>query len=130
MELIDGNSLLDIICREEQLPDHHWVIIIRSLLRCVFFLHQRNIAHRDIKLENIMMTNDGEVKLIDLGLASLVAGKIFEGNIVGSPGYIAPEILNGDPYGTISDIFSVGVVAYCILLGFMPFGGETEKEIL
>ncbi|CAG9331416.1 unnamed protein product [Blepharisma stoltei] len=103
----------------------------QKLFEVLEYLDSKNIVHRDIKLENILMVsneNDYDFKLADFGLAS----KLGEGltQICGSPGYIAPEILNRFSYGTKADVFSAGAVIYILLSGSMPFYGREVKQII
>ena len=105
--------------------------IAKRLLEAVAFLHMYKVMHRDIKLENIFIdSKDDEsiLKIGDFGLACL-----FEQTLsmnCGSPGYVAPEILKHNPYNEKIDIFSCGVVIYALFSGFLPFNGNSIKEIL
>jgi serine/threonine protein kinase len=91
-------------------------------------LHEHGIVHRDIKLENLMLTS-GQVKIIDFGLCDVVReGTLGIDGMAGSPGYVAPEVYSGRPYGTKSDVFGVGVVLYALVGGKLPFHSRTVKE--
>jgi serine/threonine protein kinase len=96
--------------------------IINGLNGC----HLSGVAHRDLKTENIMMTNEWRVKLADFGYATLLAGRNGNGLLttsLGTPGYAAPEILNRKPYlGSAADIFSCGVILFVLVTGKLPFG--------
>jgi serine/threonine protein kinase len=87
------------------------------------------LVHRDLKLENVMVSETCEVRVLDFGLATDSLDGHCRG-ICGSPGYIAPEILRGFEYDTASDLFAVGVILYTLLSGELPFNGKTVEEKL
>jgi calcium-dependent protein kinase len=86
-----------------------------------------NIAHRDIKPENVLINESGNLKLIDFGLSKQVKSKKMN-TIVGTPYYIAPEVLKGK-YNVKCDIWSLGVIMYILLSGYLPFGGTGAAEV-
>jgi len=104
---------------------HQWA---KALLHC----HKNGISHRDVKLDNCLIDKEGKTKLIDFGLASM--DEKGEGsclNFVGSPEYVAPEIIRSKPYsGTKADVYSLGVSLYCLLFGQYPFFPEQRFELL
>jgi serine/threonine protein kinase len=83
--------------------------------------------HRDIKLENIIRTPLGIIKLIDFGLAEDLSAGRTEGQVGGSPCYLAPEILRWESYGPSVDMFSLGSVVYALVFGKLPFKGVTVE---
>jgi len=109
--------------------------IFKQVFAAVTHCHQRGIAHRDIKLENILLDKDGRIKLIDFGLCDYV---MDVGNAirlccdsVGSPAYISPEILTGKSYdGFKADVWSSGVVLYALLFGCFPFSPAQYKLLV
>ena len=100
-----------------------------KLLRAMIHCHSINITHRDIKPENIMYGLDGEVKLIDFGLAKQIIKKGQQMHtIAGTPYFIAPEVLHGK-YGKECDIWSLGVVMFVMMTGGYPFTGRNRMEL-
>jgi serine/threonine protein kinase len=92
-------------------------------------LHANNIIHRDLKLENILVTPDYKVYLIDFGLSCYLKHGLAIG-MCGSPGYVAPEALSGQPYDNRCDFFSLGAILYILLSGIEPFKGPTPEQKL
>lgn len=97
-------------------------------------MHSKNIIHRDLKPENILLKNENsdmiDVAIVDFGFATLEQDyrKLF--TRCGTPGYVAPEVLNDMDYKCIADIFSLGVIFYILLFGEHPFHGNTYKDIV
>ena len=122
LEYIEGIDLFDAI-RELGLlkePDS------RFYISCIFVmldhLHERNILYRDLKPENIVVDKQGYPKLIDLGTAKFVHGRTY--TIVGTPHYMAPEIITSHGYSLTADYWTVGIVLYEFIVGYVPFGEE------
>ncbi len=126
MELLEGGSLLELVAKEA-VPLSRIQIIARQLLKAIESLHAMGVAHRDIKLENVMLDAAGSVRLCDLGLAAMVPRKGFCG-AVGTVYTQAPEV-GVDRYGLPADMWSVGVVLLVLLLRAVPFSPTNRDAI-
>jgi serine/threonine protein kinase len=131
-ELVEGGELFDRIHSKKVLSEYTSFYIIRQLLDAVKYLHDVGIVHRDIKPENILLTDDSEIptiKLADFGLSKLVGPTDMLRTTCGTLAYVAPEVLMQRPYGKAVDIWSIGVVAYLMLRGRLPFDSK-DRHIL
>ncbi|HEX5129173.1 MAG TPA: serine/threonine-protein kinase, partial [Usitatibacter sp.] len=132
MEFLEGNELKDIIA-SGQLPTPEQVVdIIAQVADGLWFAHQQDIVHRDVKPSNIMVLSGGIAKITDFGIARLPnsAVKTMTGLILGSPRYMSPEQVIGKSIDARSDIFSLGVVLYEALTGVAPFDGDNVNAIM
>ncbi|XP_020492950.2 serine/threonine-protein kinase 17A [Labrus bergylta] len=105
--------------------------LMRQILEGVSFLHQNNVVHLDLKPQNILLTSSsplGDIKIVDFGLSRMVSSHQELREIMGTPEYVAPEILNYEPISTATDMWSIGVLAYVMLTGISPFLGEDKQE--
>ncbi|XP_052900261.1 calcium/calmodulin-dependent protein kinase type IV-like [Anopheles moucheti] len=131
LELATGGELQSLIDDQGQLMEQTTRVCMREILRALQHMHSKSIAHLDLKPQNILLVGksvDDGLKLCDFGLARFIAekNKIYE--IVGTPDYVAPEVLHYNPLSLKSDIWSIGVLAYVLLTGLSPFGGENKQE--
>ena len=132
MEYIEGISLLDIIKKEKNhyLEEKRALKIFKQIIQAINYCQSKNICHRDIKLENILIIKDDVVKLIDFGFAVITDKETYQTLLCGSPSYMAPEIVKREKYiAQYSDIWSLGVLFYSMLYGRFPFKGKTQKEL-
>lgn len=132
MEYVKGKSLQNYIRlrKDKKLEEKECIRIYKQILDGIVYLHENNVAHRDIKLENILLNEVLEVKLIDFGFSfcSLPTQKLKI--FCGTPSYMSPEIVNKRPYlGPPSDMWSMGILFYVMLCGTFPFRGNTEAEL-
>ncbi len=131
MEFIEG-ATLDTLCREDELaPVPVVVALVAAAADALGFAHERGIIHRDIKPANLMRIGDRAVKIMDFGLAkSATTSMTHDGALLGTPNYMSPEQVRGDPLDGRSDLFSLGVVCYEMLTGAKPFGGDSVSSVL
>ncbi len=132
MEFLEGQELKDIIASGKLLPTEQVVDIIAQVADGLWFAHQQDIVHRDVKPSNIMVLRGGIAKITDFGIARLPnsAVKTMTGLILGSPRYMSPEQVIGKSLDTRTDIFSLGVVLYEALTGMAPFDGDNVNAIM
>ena len=133
MELISGYTLRDLIHKGERVPLKRALEIGEGILAALEYSHERGIVHRDIKPANIMITDHGDVKVMDFGiaraLADLGATLTSTWNIVGTAQYLSPEQALGEVADLRSDIYSTGCLLYEVLTGKPPFSGDTPVSI-
>jgi len=137
-ECLDGQSLRGRL-EAGPLPVGRAIKVTFGLARGLAAAHARGVVHRDVKPENVFLLTDGGVKVLDFGLAKLLPAVAsqpaaqrltIEGLILGTPGYMAPEQVRGEPAGTQADLFAVGVIAYEMLAGSNPFKRASIVETL
>lgn len=131
MEYLPGGELFDYIVAREKLSETEARQFFRQIVSAVAFMHEKGLAHRDLKPENMLLDENNNVKLIDFGLASDPDGALTLplATCCGSPAYAAPELISGREYlGNAADIWSLGVVLYGLLCGFLPFDVDHEDE--
>ncbi len=131
MEYVRGQSAREILNAEGLLAPAQAVELLIPTLSALDHAHRQGIVHRDVKPENVMVTHEGVVKVADFGLARAYAdAQITEaGTVTGTVQYLAPEQLQGEPADPRTDLYSLGVVAYELLTGRLPFTGETPMAI-
>jgi len=131
MEYIDGITLKDYIEKEKALKWKDAVHFVIQILRALQHAHEKGIVHRDIKPQNIMMLDDGTIKVMDFGIAkfSRETGKTATDQAIGSVHYISPEQAKGEATDEKSDIYSVGVMLYEMLTGQKPFDSDNSVSI-
>ena len=107
-------------------------LIIHRLCVALGHAHKSGIVHRDIKPENCMIRSDGCLKLMDFGIAQIVDHQklTMTGQLLGSPAYMAPELISGKPIDARTDLFAVGVMLYQLATGELPFSGRNPHEVL
>lgn len=130
MELCTGGDLLEHLIQNGLFPERETAILFRKLCKAIHYLHSRNICHRDIKLENILLVSPAlgaDIKLADFGLARTCKQYLMH-SYAGTPAYMAPEVLQGC-YNQSCDIWSIGVMLYIMLTGKLPFDGDSSEEI-
>ena len=118
-----GRTLAEVFRQGGPLPLDQWQAIAQNLLRAVGMLHRRNILHRDIKPENLLLGDDGELRVLDFGLAYCpgLTPALTE-QVAGTPSFIAPEAFDGAPPAAAQDLYATGVTLYFLLTGHYPYG--------
>jgi serine/threonine-protein kinase len=127
LEYVEGQPI-DVYCRERALNVKRRLQLLLQVAQAVAFAHSRLVVHRDLKPSNILVTADGQVRLLDFGIAKLMEGDLaqetqltqFAGRAL-TLDYASPEHIRGEPLGTASDVYSLGVVSYELLAGAKPY---------
>jgi len=131
MELVTGGELFQRIVTMGSYSEYYASQTVKKLLMAVDYLHSKDIVHRDLKPENLLLKSPDEfteVKIADFGLSKSIGKGVTTSTLCGTPAYVAPEILKGQPYGKEVDIWSIGVIAYLLLSGHPPFSEPTLFE--
>ena len=131
MEYVPGRTLRELMQERGWLPWQEALAVIDPVLAGLAAAHQAGIVHRDVKPENVLITDDGRVKVVDFGLAraSAAVGNTRAGMIIGSVAYIAPEQVTGAASDERSDVYAAGIVLFEMLTGRQPFTGDTPLAV-
>jgi len=136
LELLTGGELFDSIISKGHYSEADARALTLTLLDAIKYLHDQGVAHRDLKPENILLkdtTTAAAVKITDFGLSKIfaddLAGEVTMKTACGTPGYVAPEVLNHDQYSSQVDLWSIGVIVYILLCGFPPFYGDNDAQM-
>ncbi|GJP33193.1 hypothetical protein CLOM_g17752 [Closterium sp. NIES-68] len=131
MELCPGGDLFERIKSRDQLSEPEAALILRQLLEALIYTHSMGILHRDVKPENILLTSPSSctpIKLIDFGVATVLAAGTQCTEMAGTPEYMAPEVYD-EEYGTGADVWGAGVSLYVMLSGIPPFWESTNRSL-
>jgi len=131
MEYVDGTNLADVIEKTGALPVDVGVMIAIQVCSALDYAHMRGLVHRDIKPGNIMIKRNGEVKLMDFGIAQSrdLDALTTPGTLIGTPAYMSPEQVVGQELDARSDIFSFGIVLYEMFTGTKPFASNDTRSV-
>ena len=134
MEYCSGGDLLSYFeYNEYELPETKVCEIIHKLSMAIYYLHSYGIVHRDLKPENILMTDlsaTADIRLLDFGLSKIVGNDEKCTEPYGTLSFVAPEVLQGKPYDKSVDLWSIGIITFLLLCGYMPFDDKhSEREI-
>ena len=128
MELVNGKSLYEHLQNKAKFELAEIGEIIRQLLDGLGYAHAQGVVHRDVKPSNILINDDGRIKISDFGIAHLDSSSLTQvGEIMGSPGYMSPEQFTGDEPDARTDIYAAGVIAYELLASRKPFIGSNVE---
>jgi len=129
LEPCHGGELFDYVVEKGTLSEEEASTIIRNITSAVQHMHSLHIIHRDLKPENLLLTSknkDAEVKLIDFGLAKIMQDDVAR-SFLGTKGYLAPEMLKRDAYDKSVDMWALGVIAFVLLCGCLPFDDDGSR---
>lgn len=130
MELCAGGDLLNYVRKRRRLKEPYAKVIFKQIIDGLCYIHSKYIAHRDIKLDNILLDGKGNVKIADFGVSKQCQkGQLRMTEQCGTPAYIAPEILKDKGYTFSVDIWSAGVVLFAMLYGTVPFKANNMEEL-
>ena len=131
MEYIDGITLKEYIEQQGTVKWKEAVHFSVQILRALQHAHDNGIVHRDVKPQNVMLLEDGTIKVMDFGIARFAreSGKTMADKAIGSVHYISPEQAKGDTTDERTDIYAVGVIVYEMLTGKVPFDGDSAVSI-
>jgi len=131
MEYVDGINLADVIEKTGALPVDVGIMIALQVCNALDYAHMRGLIHRDIKPSNIMIKRNGEIKLMDFGIAHTrnLESLTMPGTLIGTPAYMSPEQILGQQLDIRSDIFSFGIVLYEMFTGSKPFTDDETRAV-
>ncbi|MFJ6026461.1 Stk1 family PASTA domain-containing Ser/Thr kinase [Pseudarthrobacter sp. NPDC092424] len=129
MEYIQGHTLRDLINEKGALPPRLALALIDPVVEGLAAAHSAGFIHRDVKPENVLIADDGRIKVGDFGLARAVTASTGTGTLIGTVAYVSPELVLGKPADARSDVYSVGIMLYEMLTGRQPFEGEVPIQV-
>ena len=132
MEYVGGGSLHSYLKErvDRRLEEEDAKRIFKQIMTALYYCHKKSIAHRDIKLENILIDDSNNVKLIDFGFSTCIPNEKKIKMFCGTPSYMAPEIVMKEEYaGPPADIWASAVLLYALMNGCFPYRGATDKEL-
>lgn len=131
MELIEGGTLRELLEERGPMPPHAVAAVLRPVLGGLAVAHRAGLVHRDVKPENVLISDDGDVKIADFGLVRAVAaaGITSTSVILGTVAYLSPEQVRDGNAGPRSDVYSAGILTYELLTGRTPFTGDSPLSI-
>jgi serine/threonine-protein kinase len=129
MEYVAGRTLRDWLRDRGRLTPRETFAVLEPVLAALAAAHQAGLVHRDVKPENVLIADDGRVKVADFGLARAVSNATTTGQLIGTVAYLAPEQVERGVADQRSDVYSAGILLYECLTGFQPHGGETPIQV-
>ena len=134
MEYVEGRSLSEVIRTEGPLPAVQAAEIAKEIASALGFAHKNDVVHRDMKSGNVIVSDSGQIKVADFGIATAISGNgqtdlTQTGAVMGTATYFSPEQAQGKPLDGRSDLYSLGIVMYEMLTGTPPFSGDSPVSI-
>ncbi|MHC6220355.1 Stk1 family PASTA domain-containing Ser/Thr kinase [Arthrobacter sp. MMS24-S77] len=129
MEYIKGHTLRDVLNEKSALPPRLAFALIDPVIEGLAAAHAAGLIHRDVKPENVLIADDGRIKVGDFGLARAVTATTSTGSLIGTVAYLAPELVLGKPADARSDIYSAGIMLYEMLTGEQPYSGDVPIQV-
>jgi serine/threonine protein kinase, bacterial len=131
MELVEGGTLRELLTERGPMPPHAVAAVLRPVLGGLAAAHGAGLVHRDVKPENVLISDQGDVKIVDFGLVRAVAaaGITSTSVILGTAAYLSPEQVRDGNASPRSDVYAAGIVAYELLTGQTPFSGDSALSI-
>jgi serine/threonine-protein kinase len=134
MEYLEGQTLSELLKNVRPLPEPEAVRIASRICEALTYLHQQGVIHRDLKPQNVMLCNDGTIRIMDFGIARAEQSRrlTFVGftPAMGTPDYMAPEQVKGGRGDARTDIYSLGAILYEMTTGEPPFGGDSPYVVM
>ena len=128
MEYCEGKDLMDFILSKKHLSEIESLKYFQQLINALFYLHSQNITHRDVKIDNMLLDKNKNLKLVDFGLSTKYTDDILLDQPCGTVVYAAPEVLDGNEYhGMLADVWSSGIVLYGMAAGYLPFSDQNDE---
>lgn len=131
LDIARGGSLFDRIVKKKRFAEHEAREILRKLVEAIHYMHSKNVVHRDLKPENILIRDKGtfpELMIADFGYAMETEGDVLTEQL-GTPNYVAPEVLLRQPYGKAVDVWATGVILFVMLGGSFPFNHPHQNTL-
>jgi beta-lactam-binding protein with PASTA domain/serine/threonine protein kinase len=129
MEYVKGHTLRDTLSEQGPLPPRLALALLDPVIEGLAAAHRSGLIHRDVKPENVLIADDGRIKVGDFGLARAISANTSTGALIGTVAYLAPELVLGQPADARSDIYSAGIMLYEMLTGKQPYAGDSPIQI-
>lgn len=129
MEYVRGMTLRDMLRERGRMTPRQALTVLNDISAGLAAAHERGIVHRDMKPANVLLSDTGDIKVADFGLARATTQQTSASNLMGTAAYISPELVEGKPSDERSDVYAVGIMAYELLTGRQPYTGESQFQI-